>query len=171
MTHPAAAETPLPLEETLRVIGQVLDAARARDLSLTVEAAGVSFAGGVISHRQYGWAEIAGLVRAHRAQRRPHPVFRPWLDPWRATRWSVWLRITGRLLDARDIHKCRLEARLGPTLEENRLKVWVAAEQVLDETVVSRELAAVWMEQDLLQPDAPPSLPQRRWWRRWWRRA
>jgi hypothetical protein len=71
------------------------------------------------------------------------------------------------VLDALEIRTCRLEARLGATLQESRLKVWVAAGQVLDETVGSQELAATRMEQALLQLESSPPRLEQPWWRRY----
>jgi hypothetical protein len=49
--------------------------------------------------RLYAWEEIIREAHAQRQARRPATETAIWLDAYAFTRWSVVLRVTGRLLD------------------------------------------------------------------------
>jgi hypothetical protein len=131
----------LLLEEALRTIGAALDAHRVYQAQITVGPTGIEVhADWMYGYRRYPWADVAGLSRGHAAQRRTRPVPRPWLDPFNFTRWSVLLRVVGRLLDAQDIQSCEIEATIGPAPEISTVRAWSAGREVLDQAALAEGL-------------------------------
>jgi hypothetical protein len=94
--------------------------------------------------------------------------------PGRLTRWSVLLRLTGRLLDARGMQACRISAAVAPAAEPQtcELRVQVAEDTVLDADAVVAELQRLRSQHGIrrvgraagLAAAAPPRQP---WWARW----
>lgn len=105
----------LTLQEALRTVGLSLEAGRVPRATLVLDEAGISVQTQVdYGCRTFSWADIAGLSRSQRAQRQATGQPPPWLDPLALTRWSVVLRVVGRLLDDRQLAACRIEAAPAP---------------------------------------------------------
>jgi hypothetical protein len=137
----------LSLEEALRTIGCALDAHRVRQVRIIVSPAGIEVhADWMYGYRRYPWADVAGLSRGHAAQRRARPVPRPWLDPFNFTRWSVVLRVAGRLLDAQRIRSCELQAAVGPPPAISMIHGWSAGREVLNPVALAQGLARLTLE-------------------------
>jgi hypothetical protein len=135
------------LEDALRTVGAALDAHRVRQAQLTVVPAGIEVhADWMYGYRCYSWADVAGLSRGHAAQRRAQPVPRPWLDPFSLTRWSVFLRLVGRLLDAQEVRACDIEAVMAPPSGANTLRVSAAGQLVLDQAALAAGLSRLRSE-------------------------
>ncbi len=143
----AVPDPMLPLEEALRTIGAALDAPRIQQAQVTVGPDGIEVhADWMYGYRRYLWADVAGLSRGHAAQRRARPVPRPWLDSLSLTRWTVLLRVAGRLLDAQGIRACAIDAAVGRTPETSTLRAWTGGQQVMDQTALSEEIVRLRRE-------------------------
>ncbi len=162
MLRPSEAPA-LPLQEALRTIGNDLEARRAQQVRLAIDARGVKVdaRGAQDGAWDWSWADLAARSRAQAAQRRT-PSQPPWQDPWALTRWPVLLRTTGLLLDTQGVRECIIEATLGPNPETVALRVLVGEQEVLRRTEVGVQL---WRLRAHHGPRAPA--PVRPWWAPW----
>src|SRR5690349_2873735 len=107
---------PLTLEQALRTIGLGLEGTAERRAILTLDDDGiVAQAGGAYGTRRHTWSSLAvdaGVLQEQRRRGRPASTR---VDPWALRRWSVLLRATGRLLDARRLYVCELKAQVAAT--------------------------------------------------------
>jgi hypothetical protein len=158
----------LPLQEALRTIGNELEARCARQVQLTVDAAGVTVAarGEYDGHWDYGWADLAAQSRIQLA-RRSGDQPSPWLDPWALTRWSVLLRATGLLLDNQGIQACTIEAAIGPTPEAAMLRVLIEGQEVFRRTEVGVEIWRLRSQYRARAGAVGAARQQRPWWAPW----
>jgi hypothetical protein len=162
-----SAETQrLSMQETLRTIGNELEARQAQQVQIVIEAGGVAVAsrGEHDAYWHYTWADVAAQLRVQIARRTAQPQPLPWRDPWALTRWSVLLRVTGQLLDTRGIDVCTVEGALGATPEAVVLRVLIRGEEVFRRTEVSVQLWRLRSQPRSGVPAAAP--PERPWWRR-----
>jgi hypothetical protein len=166
---PTAPVTPLPLQEVLRTLGVGLEASTARRAELIVDAGGIAvFAPGDYGQRRYRWDEIASQSRAQQAQRRPGHRPPPWMDPWALSRWSVFLRVAGLLLDAQGVRACAIEATVAAagSQDDCRLTVTAGGRGVLDGAALQEHVK--WLRLRRGTGYAPAAAPSKRsWWARW----
>jgi hypothetical protein len=129
-------QPPLPLQEALRVIGQTLEVQHVPRVRLSIEPDGIVVGTtAAYTYRQYSWADLAVQSRTQAEFRRPARRGASW-DPSDLTRWSVLLRVTGSLLDARGVRTCTIQAAVGDTPAECALAVHAAGKLLLDHTAL-----------------------------------
>jgi hypothetical protein len=168
MTVSTARTFDLTLQEALRTVGLSLEAGRVPRATLVLDEAGISVQTQVdYGYRTFSWADIAGLSRSQRAQRQPAGQPPPWLDPLALTRWSVVLRVVGRLLDERQLAACRIEAAPAPPGAPDACAVVVTLgdQPVFDQAAVRECLDQL---RALRRSRAePPRQPRGPWWAFW----
>jgi hypothetical protein len=139
---PPVSEATLTAEEALRTTGASLDGLGIGQATLTLGPDGIAVqADGLYGYRRYCWADIVGLSRAYATQRRAQPVRRWWLDPFSFTRWSVLLRVVGRLLDEQGVGPCSIEVALGGTPVACTVRVKAAGCAVITPAVLLEKQA------------------------------
>jgi hypothetical protein len=133
---PAEVPAPLPLQEALRVVGQTLEVQQVSRIQLTVGAHGVVVGTTTdYTYRQYSWTDLRVHSDTQARFRRPAGRTTFW-DPTDLTRWSVLLRVTGSLLDARGIAECTIRAAVGETPAACQLAVHAEGQLVLDRAAI-----------------------------------
>jgi hypothetical protein len=129
-------QLPQPLQEALRVIGQTLEVQQVPRVGLSIGSDGIVVGTTAnYPYRQYTWADLAVQSRTQAELRRPVGRRAFW-DPRDLTRWSVLLRVTGSLLDARGVRRCTIQAAVGDTPAECGLAVHGAGELLLDRATI-----------------------------------
>lgn len=163
---------PLPLQEALRTVGLALEVGRVPRVQIVVDAQGVTIetttAFGV---RRYTWQEIEVQSRAQQQHRRASGRPAPWMDPMAVTRWSVLLRLVGRLLDTRGVGECVIDAAPAPANapEACRVQVRVGQRVIVDSEAVRLHLLRLRTRQSEAAPQVAVA-SARPWWA-FWRRA
>jgi hypothetical protein len=161
--------SPLPLQETLRTVGNELESRGATQVRLVLDASGVTVdtRGERDGYWRYDWADVAAASAIQAARRQPEQQPAPWMDPWALTRWSVLLRVTGLLLDAQNVRECVIEAAIGARPEDVILRVLVGGQEVFRRSAVGVEL---WKLRARSRPVTPPNSPQQPTRQGFWRR-
>jgi hypothetical protein len=155
--------------EAFRTLGLSLEVGGVRQIQLTVDPVGlVVRAAGAYGRREYRWSELDRQSRAQQAFRGARPA--PEADLATPTRWSVLLRVVGRLLDTRQIRYCVVDATLPESdgLADCQVQVWVADRVVLNADAVRGYLC--WLQARRIDVQQAATLPPSRPWWAVWRR-
>ena len=159
---------PLTLEEAFRTLGQQLDSESPSCVVLSVNAAGVTLQRPPADEGLlYAWEEIVRKARAQRQARRAATETAIWLDAYAFTRWSLVLRVTGRLLDGGAVAQCRATITIGAAAPPRACNVQVCNESgpLFGTEEVRTEMLAVRRRQGEAKQRALTA--PRSWWAAW----
>jgi hypothetical protein len=159
----------MSMQEALRTLGLSLEVAKVRRAEITIGVEGIEVdASGEYGHRIYAWSDLGSQSRAQQRHRRPQARPAPWMDPAALTRWSVFLRVVGQLLDSQEIRHCVIQAAVAPVdaPQDCRVEVNIGGRTVVDEEQVQLQLLRLRTRYVDARASGPGS-SRRPWWAIW----